>query len=74
MKAVVVTEYGGPEVLKFGDFSDPAPGLSKEAAPQRSTGGSHRNGEGRRRQNPAGCIMPHGRCDLAAREALTTHG
>jgi NADPH:quinone reductase-like Zn-dependent oxidoreductase len=29
MKAVVLTEYGGPEVLKFGDFSDPAPGLGE---------------------------------------------
>jgi NADPH:quinone reductase-like Zn-dependent oxidoreductase len=26
MKAVVVHQYGGPEVLKFEDYSDPAPG------------------------------------------------
>jgi NADPH:quinone reductase-like Zn-dependent oxidoreductase len=26
MKAVVVHEYGGPEVLKFGDYPDPVPG------------------------------------------------
>jgi NADPH:quinone reductase-like Zn-dependent oxidoreductase len=26
MKAIVVTEYGGPEVLKFEDYPDPVPG------------------------------------------------
>jgi NADPH:quinone reductase-like Zn-dependent oxidoreductase len=26
MKAVVVHEYGGPEVLKFEDYPDPVPG------------------------------------------------
>jgi NADPH:quinone reductase-like Zn-dependent oxidoreductase len=26
MKAVVMKEYGGPEVLNYGDFSDPTPG------------------------------------------------
>jgi len=26
MKAVVMNEYGGPEVLQYGDFSDPTPG------------------------------------------------
>src|ERR1700731_865576 len=26
MKAVVVHQYGGPEVLKFEDYPDPAPG------------------------------------------------
>jgi NADPH:quinone reductase-like Zn-dependent oxidoreductase len=26
MNAVVMKEYGGPEVLKYGDFSDPTPG------------------------------------------------
>ena len=26
MKAIVVHEYGGPEVLKFGDYPDPVPG------------------------------------------------
>jgi NADPH:quinone reductase-like Zn-dependent oxidoreductase len=26
MKAIVMKEYGGPEVLKYGDFSDPTPG------------------------------------------------
>ncbi len=25
MKAVVVHQYGGPEVLKFGDYPDPVP-------------------------------------------------
>src|SRR5450755_4563386 len=25
MKAIVVTEYGGPEVLKFEDYPDPVP-------------------------------------------------
>ena len=26
MKAVVVHQYGGPEVLKFEDYPDPVPG------------------------------------------------
>ena len=26
MKAIVVHEYGGPEVLKFEDYPDPVPG------------------------------------------------
>jgi NADPH:quinone reductase-like Zn-dependent oxidoreductase len=26
MKAIVMNEYGGPEVLKYADFPDPAPG------------------------------------------------
>jgi NADPH:quinone reductase-like Zn-dependent oxidoreductase len=29
MKAVVMKEYGGPEVLNYGDFSDPTPGPSE---------------------------------------------
>jgi len=29
MKAVVVHEYGGPEVLKFEEYSDPVPGLGE---------------------------------------------
>jgi NADPH:quinone reductase-like Zn-dependent oxidoreductase len=29
MKAVVVHQYGGPEVLKFEDYPDPAPGLGE---------------------------------------------
>jgi NADPH:quinone reductase-like Zn-dependent oxidoreductase len=26
MKAVVMNEYGGPEVLKFTDYPEPSPG------------------------------------------------
>lgn len=29
MKAVVVHKYGGPEVLKFEDYPDPAPGAGE---------------------------------------------
>src|SRR6476661_7259873 len=29
MKAVVVHQYGGPEVLKFEEYSDPVPGLGE---------------------------------------------
>jgi NADPH:quinone reductase-like Zn-dependent oxidoreductase len=29
MKAIVVHQYGGPEVLKFEDYPDPAPGLGE---------------------------------------------
>ena len=29
MKAVVMNEYGGPEVLKFTDYPDPTPGLDE---------------------------------------------
>src|SRR5579863_921125 len=26
MKAIIVSQYGGPEVMKFGDWPDPSPG------------------------------------------------
>ena len=29
MKAVVVHQYGGPEVLKFEDYPDPTPGTGE---------------------------------------------
>jgi len=29
MKAIVVSQYGGPEVLEFKDFPDPSPGLDE---------------------------------------------
>jgi NADPH:quinone reductase-like Zn-dependent oxidoreductase len=29
MKAVVMNEYGGPEVLRFGDYPDPSPGAGE---------------------------------------------
>src|SRR5579863_1525881 len=29
MKAIVVHQYGGPDVLKFEDYPDPAPGLGE---------------------------------------------
>ena len=29
MKAIVVHEYGGPEVLKFEEYPDPVPGASE---------------------------------------------
>jgi NADPH:quinone reductase-like Zn-dependent oxidoreductase len=29
MKAVVVHQYGGPEVLKFEEYPDPVPGLGE---------------------------------------------
>jgi NADPH:quinone reductase-like Zn-dependent oxidoreductase len=29
MKAIVVHQYGGPEVLKFEDYPDPVPGPSE---------------------------------------------
>jgi hypothetical protein len=29
MKAIVVHQYGGPEVLKFEDYPDPVPGLGE---------------------------------------------
>jgi NADPH2:quinone reductase len=38
MKAVVVHEYGGPEVLKFEEYPDPAPGPGEVwcGSPQRA--------------------------------------
>ena len=29
MKAIVVHQYGGPEVLKFEEYPDPVPGLGE---------------------------------------------
>ena len=36
MKAVVVHQYGGPEVLKFEDYPDPVPGPGQSAGAGRS--------------------------------------
>ena len=53
MNAIVMNEYGGPEVLKFADYPDPTPGpgdvLIKVAAARRQPNrfaAAFRRGEG----------------------------
>ena len=40
MKAIQITEFGGPEVMKYQDVADPTPGESEAVRMERSSSSS----------------------------------